>query len=101
MPTNIAISEQEVVERPRTMSGFAGRFSIASTTGTTPYVSEEQEEIDNDEDIRPAPLWRIMKYNKPEWLLMLVGSISTLIVGGSMPLIAIVFGELYGVRSTR
>ncbi|KAL0273201.1 UNVERIFIED_CONTAM: hypothetical protein PYX00_005933 [Menopon gallinae] len=98
VPLNVKIDEPETVTKQRITTGIPGRFSVVSLPDKN-LVSEDEGEIIDDEEVRPAPLGRIMKYNKPEWFLMFIGSISTLIVGGSLPLVAVTFGELYGVLS--
>jgi hypothetical protein len=46
-----------------------------------------------------APLSRIIALNKPEWLHVLVGCVAAAAVGFTLPLFAILFGEVYGVSS--
>ena len=63
-------------------------------------LSSQKSEVDvteADQELTPAPLSRIIKYNAPEWLFILIGAISTLAVGGNIPAVAVLFGELYGV----
>jgi hypothetical protein len=48
-----------------------------------------------------APLSRIIALNKPEWLHVLVGCIAAAAVGFTLPLFAVLFGEVYGVSSYR
>ncbi|XP_069680453.1 multidrug resistance protein homolog 49-like [Periplaneta americana] len=59
---------------------------------TTPLIEEEQYD---------APLTRIIALNKPEWLHVLVGCIAAAAVGFTLPLFAILFGEVYGVLSVQ
>ncbi|KAJ4452140.1 hypothetical protein ANN_03658 [Periplaneta americana] len=54
---------------------------------STPLIEEEQYD---------APLTRIIALNKPEWLHVLVGCIAAAAVGFTLPLFAILFGEVYG-----
>lgn len=49
------------------------------------------------EKIPPASVWKILKFNKPEWWAIAIGTLSTLLVGGSVPALSVLFGELYGV----
>jgi hypothetical protein len=46
-----------------------------------------------------APLSRIFALNKPEWLHVLVGCVAAAAVGFTLPLFAILFGEVYGVST--
>lgn len=76
------------------------RFSMVSVTsfGALSSQRSEVDETEVDEQLPPASIIRIIKYNAPEWLAILVGCISTLVVGGSIPAVAVLFGELYGVN---
>jgi len=60
---------------------------------------EEEDELLNSEDVQPGSLWRILRYSRPEWVAMLVGSLASIVVGCSCPVISILFGEIYGVSS--
>lgn len=50
-----------------------------------------------EEDIKTVSMMRILKLNTPEWYYLLVGSIAAVVVGASLPIFAILFGEFYGV----
>lgn len=47
-----------------------------------------------------ASLWTVMKMNASEWWQIFVGCISSLIMGGAMPIFAVLFGEIIGVGNT-
>ena len=42
---------------------------------------------------------RIIKTNSPEWPYVVLGSLASIVMGGSMPVYAILFGEVLGVLS--
>lgn len=42
-------------------------------------------------------LLKIMKMNSPEWLIILVGCLASIISGASLPVYALVFGDIVGV----
>lgn len=44
-----------------------------------------------------SPLKRLIKLNSPEWIHLLVGVFSALVIGASFPCFAILFGNLYGL----
>jgi hypothetical protein len=44
-----------------------------------------------------APISRIIALNKPEWFYVLVGCVAAAAVGFTLPLFAVLFGEVYGV----
>ena len=54
-----------------------------------------QKEKDN---LPTVPLSRIMKMNSTEWPFMLAGAVGSAIQGTIVPLYAIMFGEVLGVR---
>lgn len=58
---------------------------------------DEQEEPEKDEEVYPVSVLRLLKLNSPEWPFILVGCISAIIAGASLPAFAILFGEFYGV----
>ena len=48
--------------------------------------SKDKEEIKKEEEkeeekVEPAPIGRLLKYNKPEWCFMIVGSFCSALVG--------------------
>ncbi|XP_059085284.1 ATP-dependent translocase ABCB1-like isoform X2 [Tigriopus californicus] len=54
---------------------------------------------DAGEDLPKVSMIRILKANSPEWPYMLIGLIASIIMGASMPVYAILFGEVLGVLS--
>lgn len=61
------------------------------------------EELDEDicderaDDISKVNMMRLMKLNSPEWPYITAGCLAAIITGGSLPIFAILFGEIYGV----
>lgn len=54
---------------------------------------------DNDaEEVEPAPVARILKYNLPEWPYMLFGSIGAAVNGGVNPVYSLLFSQILAVR---
>ncbi|XP_034142772.1 bile salt export pump [Esox lucius] len=51
------------------------------------------------EHVEPAPVARILKYNKSEWPYMLIGSIGAAINGSVNPIYAILFSQILGTFS--
>ncbi|XP_073503103.1 bile salt export pump-like isoform X1 [Phyllobates terribilis] len=54
---------------------------------------------DDDDDVEPAPVARILKYNAPEWPYMLIGSIGAAVNGAVNPLYALLFSQILGTFS--
>ncbi|RXN22977.1 bile salt export pump [Labeo rohita] len=63
----------------------------------------EEDEANNEkskgkvkEVIQPAPVARILKYNRPEWPYMLMGSLGAAVNGSVNPIYALLFSEILG-----
>ncbi|XP_071063119.1 bile salt export pump [Pseudochaenichthys georgianus] len=63
------------------------------------FIPEKESEDVADEHVEPAPVARILKYNKPEWPYMLMGSIGAAINGFVTPVYAILFSHILGTFS--
>lgn len=97
----------ESVLRRRSLSQLSNSLSVIS--GKFDFNSDlfEMEESDNNkkskgkakEDIKPAPVARILKYNRPEWPYMLLGSIGAAINGSLNPMYALLFSQILGTFS--
>uniref|UniRef100_A0A8C1Z4M4 ATP-binding cassette, sub-family B (MDR/TAP), member 11a n=1 Tax=Cyprinus carpio TaxID=7962 RepID=A0A8C1Z4M4_CYPCA len=78
---------------------ISGKFEIHSDQ----FEIEEEETNNKGEDeevIEAAPVARILKYNRPEWPYMLLGSLGAAINGSVNPIYALLFSEILGVRHT-
>jgi hypothetical protein len=76
-------------------------FNVLNSICYTEHVKQINEVCTGfQEEQYDAPLSRIIALNKPEWLHVLVGCIAAAAVGCTLPLFAILFGEVYGVSST-
>uniref|UniRef100_A0A8C3CPI9 Bile salt export pump n=1 Tax=Cairina moschata TaxID=8855 RepID=A0A8C3CPI9_CAIMO len=62
-----------------------------SRLGTEPVVVEE--------DIKPVPFTRILKYNASEWPYMVLGSLGAAVNGAVSPLYALLFSQILGTFS--
>ncbi|XP_064832046.1 bile salt export pump [Oncorhynchus masou masou] len=65
-----------------------------------PQRSKQSKE-EAEERVEPAPVARILKYNKSEWPYMLLGSIGAAINGSVNPIYAILFSQILGTFSIR
>ncbi|XP_032757840.1 bile salt export pump isoform X2 [Rattus rattus] len=66
------------------------------------HKSSYKDSKDNDvlvEEVEPAPVRRILKYNVPEWHYILVGSLSAAINGAVTPIYSLLFSQLLGTFS--
>ncbi|KAI1898297.1 hypothetical protein AGOR_G00070870 [Albula goreensis] len=64
---------------------------------TDQKITEDRE----DDNIEPAPVARILGYNKSEWPYMLLGSVGAAINGSVNPIYAILFSQILGTFSIR
>lgn len=71
------------------------RLSNASIKDTTieTYTNDEDEE----EKLKNLSLWDIVKLNNEELPQILLGCLASFVMGATMPIFAILFGEIIGV----
>lgn len=63
------------------------------------YILSQEHDEDSDEHEESAPVARILKYNQPEWPYMLLGSLGAAANGSVIPIYAILFSQILGVRT--
>ncbi|XP_077607205.1 bile salt export pump isoform X1 [Crocuta crocuta] len=66
---------------------------------TTYEEDRKDEDIPVEEEIEPAPVRRILKFNAPEWPYMLVGAVGASVNGSVTPLYAFLFSQILGTFS--
>lgn len=54
---------------------------------------------DEDVSLSTSSFIRIMKLNSKEWPYILLGSISSILLGATYPAFAIIFGNIFGVNT--
>uniref|UniRef100_A0A9J7ZYT6 ATP-binding cassette, sub-family B (MDR/TAP), member 11a n=1 Tax=Cyprinus carpio carpio TaxID=630221 RepID=A0A9J7ZYT6_CYPCA len=64
-----------------------------------PYLVLQKSKGEDKEVIEAAPVARILKYNRPEWPYMLLGSLGAAINGSVNPIYALLFSEILGTFS--
>lgn len=45
-------------------------------------------------------MWKVLKLNAPEWKIILIASIASIVVGSSTVLFAVLFGDVIDVGMT-
>ncbi|XP_075982316.1 multi drug resistance 50 [Anticarsia gemmatalis] len=61
------------------------------------HLELKSDETKEDEETIPeVSFWRVLKLNKPEWKVVTLASICSLMSGFAMPLIAVIFGDFVG-----
>ncbi|KAK3533490.1 hypothetical protein QTP70_023359 [Hemibagrus guttatus] len=81
---------------------IAGELSPRSYSES--YVSQEFNKKstipeDDDEEVGPAPVARILKYNAPEWPYMVFGSLGAAVNGGVNPMYSLLFSQILATFS--
>lgn len=56
------------------------------------HLGKEEETANNQ-----VGLLRLLKYNRPEWLYIVIGILASIVSGAIMPIYGILFGEILGV----
>lgn len=65
-------------------------------TSITVFLLKDKD-IPVEEEIEPAPVRRILKFNAPEWPYMIVGAVGAAVNGAVTPLYAFLFSQILGV----
>lgn len=82
--------------RPRTQSTLStSSLKILPDVMITPATQVFEE--NPEEEVEPAPVARILKYNQPEWPYMLLGSLGAAVNGSVNPIYAVLFSQILGV----
>uniref|UniRef100_UPI00398E631E bile salt export pump-like n=1 Tax=Pristiophorus japonicus TaxID=55135 RepID=UPI00398E631E len=63
------------------------------------YRDDEDKVMEEEDNIEPAPVTRILKYNAAEWPYMLFGSLGAAVNGGVNPVYALLFSQILGTFS--
>ncbi|XP_027025790.2 bile salt export pump [Tachysurus fulvidraco] len=88
---------------PESSVPIAGELGPQSYSAS--YVSQGFNEKgtipkdDDDEEIEPAPVARILKYNAPEWPYMVFGSLGAAVNGGVNPVYSLLFSQILATFS--
>ncbi|XP_071520197.1 ATP-dependent translocase ABCB1-like [Panulirus ornatus] len=99
---------QELLEDAANMTPVAVSFSPTvrqsirrrrlSSAKSTPHATVVEEKVE-EEELGDVSTLKILKMNAPEWLFILLGILSSAAQGTSIPLFAILFGEVLGTLS--
>ena len=60
-------------------------------------LCEQPGEEAPEQLVEPAPVLRVLRYNRPEWPYMLLGSLGAAVNGSVNPIYAILFSQILGV----
>uniref|UniRef100_A0A673MME9 ATP-binding cassette, sub-family B (MDR/TAP), member 11b n=1 Tax=Sinocyclocheilus rhinocerous TaxID=307959 RepID=A0A673MME9_9TELE len=73
--------------------------SRSQLSNVVPELSVSGLPDDDSEEVEPAPVARILKYNAPEWPYMLFGSFGAAVNGGVNPVYALLFSQILATFS--
>ncbi|XP_023574875.1 bile salt export pump isoform X1 [Octodon degus] len=65
----------------------------------TVLFSLKNKDVPVEEEVEPAPVRRILKFNAQEWPYMVVGALSAVVNGAVTPLYAFLFSQILGTFS--
>ena len=85
------IPEQSFVEDVKTLDLPTSLYGSINNNLTTTLS------IDHKEEHPPVDFFRVMKMNLVEWPYISLGILASIVMGGGMPVYAILFGEVLGV----
>ncbi|XP_022813968.1 multidrug resistance protein 1B-like [Spodoptera litura] len=88
-PDNLAAREEQTVLREE---------SGASEASKEEQMVEPLEEDDSDK-LPHISFWRVLAMKSQEWKWLLTGTVCSIVIGFSMPLFILVFGDLFGSMS--
>uniref|UniRef100_A0A672J3J9 ATP-binding cassette, sub-family B (MDR/TAP), member 11a n=1 Tax=Salarias fasciatus TaxID=181472 RepID=A0A672J3J9_SALFA len=91
--TLVTLQNQDLSQ---TTNGKARRFSSGSHRSSKRYNVDREPEDDADQHTKPAAVARILKYNKPEWPYLVLGSLGAGFNGLVSPIYAILFSQILG-----
>uniref|UniRef100_A0A182FDS3 ABC-type xenobiotic transporter n=1 Tax=Anopheles albimanus TaxID=7167 RepID=A0A182FDS3_ANOAL len=99
---------------PKSADADDGDVTLAKSSSSMRHDSVEEAESSDDEsesgksdakneeeqeEVYPVSLMRLLKLNAPEWPYILFGCSAAIVVGASFPAFAVLFGEMYGILS--
>uniref|UniRef100_A0A672TGR9 Bile salt export pump n=1 Tax=Strigops habroptila TaxID=2489341 RepID=A0A672TGR9_STRHB len=74
-------------------------LSIARDHAETMNLTSSYGADDGQEDVKPVPFARILKYNASEWPYLVLGSLAAAVNGAVSPLYALLFSQILGTFS--
>ncbi|XP_048489395.1 multidrug resistance protein homolog 49 [Plutella xylostella] len=83
--------------RRKSHDWMAPRNSIASVISEVQSTYYGEDEVEDDEEIKPVGSWELLKQNGPEWLLIVVGTIAAFLQGACFPAISVIIGYAVGM----
>uniref|UniRef100_A0A8C8JWF1 Bile salt export pump n=1 Tax=Oncorhynchus tshawytscha TaxID=74940 RepID=A0A8C8JWF1_ONCTS len=85
--------------RPSKLSAHTRRRLIRDAAKRPMITLDELQRSTAEEQVEPAPVTRILKYNAPEWPYMLFGTIGAAVNGGVNPVYSLLFSQILATFS--
>uniref|UniRef100_A0A670XYX6 Bile salt export pump n=1 Tax=Pseudonaja textilis TaxID=8673 RepID=A0A670XYX6_PSETE len=93
-----ALMETSILEKMQSFSRGSYQAILNANVSLFPFPKEQIHEKD-EEEVAPANVTRILKYNAPEWPYMVLGSLGAGVNGAVNPLYALLFSQILGTFS--
>ncbi|NXQ45741.1 ABCBB protein, partial [Catharus fuscescens] len=81
------------------LSNVVPDHPLAATLAPAQKKEKIQDESPEEEDAKPVPFTRILKYNASEWPYLVLGSLAAAVNGAVNPLYALLFSQILGTFS--
>nr|CAD7429698.1 unnamed protein product [Timema monikensis] len=99
------VAEQGTHEQLMALKGEGDKRQLERMVSNTSMVTDPFEEYleetqlveDTTMPLHPSSMMEVLRHNKPEWLYILIGSMCSIVMGASMPVFAILFGDILGI----
>ncbi|XP_058156668.1 bile salt export pump isoform X2 [Dasypus novemcinctus] len=86
-------------QRSRSQLSYLVHESPLAVVDHKSTYEEDRKDIPVEEEVEPAPVRRILKFNAPEWPYMLLGALGAAVNGSVTPLYAYLYSEILGTFS--
>lgn len=93
---NVELTHNDDADDSVAHLGRAGSIRLSKKSRTERTLSTHQNEEEETSN-KNVGMLRLMAYNSPEWLYLIIGILAAVVNGAVMPIFGIVFGEILGV----
>ncbi|KAL0883026.1 hypothetical protein ABMA27_016507 [Loxostege sticticalis] len=94
----VALQERHDIDGTEDFAPVREESKVSEQSVEETSIPDVLEE-DQNTDVPKLSFWRVIRLNAPEWRSITVGSICSIVLGFSMPLFIVVFGDLLGSMS--
>lgn len=72
-----------------------------TSQGSVKGITTDLDEVDYDAVVPTASMIDILRFNSPEWLIICIACIGSIVMGTAMPIFSILFGNILGVSNLK